>query len=123
MPLIQIAPPVLQPAVVRIDRRIGAVEGAELSVIRGIGCLLSLFSDRTEWVFEVTPEAFRSQGNSIDELLKCFHDAGYKLFIISNDYSNDDYVSPPKGYQLTELKGLPDRQVDIVASKQITVPA
>jgi len=95
------------------------VEGAELSVIRGIARLLPSFSDRTEWVLEVNPQALRSQGSCADELLKCFRDAGYKLYVISNDYSNDDYVSPPKTYRLTELNGLPERQVDIVASKQI----
>jgi FkbM family methyltransferase len=95
------------------------VEGAELSVIRGIDCLLPRFSDQTEWVFEVTPDALKRQGSSVNELLKFFRDAGYRLYVISNDYSNHDYVSPPRTYQLTELNGLPEKLVDIVASKQI----
>jgi hypothetical protein len=95
------------------------VEGAELSVIRGIGTLLPSFSERTEWVFEVTPAALSVQGNSVNELLKYFHDAGYRLYVIPNDYSSHDYVSLPKTYRLGELNGLPQEQVDIVASKQI----
>lgn len=95
------------------------VEGAEMSVIRGIRDLFPLFSDRAEWVFEVTPKFLAMQGNVVSELLDCFMRAGYKLYQISNSYEDDDYFKSATTCELSELRDIPTKQVDLVASKTL----
>ena len=93
------------------------VEGAEMSVVRGIRDVFPHFSERTEWVFEVTPRALEAQGDKVRELLDCFTQAGFNLYQISNTYADDEYLKLRRGFELTELQGIPTAQVDLVASK------
>ncbi|MDH5536773.1 MAG: FkbM family methyltransferase [Betaproteobacteria bacterium] len=114
-------------AIVGKDRLLDArlikmdVEGAEASVIKGIRSFLPQLADRTEWIFEVSPRAIRSQGSSPDELLDSFRISGYKLYQIKNDYSDSDYLSSRIRYELTEFRGAPDERVDLVASKMLSL--
>ena len=72
----------LRSRIIKID-----VEGAELSELMESPHLLHQFSDKTEWVFKVTPQAIEEQGRAVTEMLDVFRAAGYKLYCIANDYS------------------------------------
>jgi FkbM family methyltransferase len=98
----------LKARLIKID-----VEGAEPSVIRGVGDLLEKFGNETEWVIEVTP----GSGNDTDGILERFRNAGYKLYELTNDYRVGAYIFPNTNVTLRELKEV-KTQVDVLASKR-----
>lgn len=103
----------LRARLIKID-----VEGAESSVIRGIGALLGQFSDETEWVMEVAPQ--RGDGSETAELLASFKQAGYTLLELPNDYRVGAYIAPCSTFALREFD--PTRgQVDVLATKNRTL--
>lgn len=97
------------------------VEGAEALVIRGILDLLGSFSERTEWIFEVTFCAAIDEGSSVANLLDGFRDAGYNLYRILSDSSVlDSYLAGECTYVLAELSDFyKNDAIDVVASKAI----
>lgn len=111
------------PAIIGVENLLGArlikidVEGAELSVVRGIGQLLDKFGDETEWVIEVWPEGGKGKDKDTTELLASFRKAGYKLFELPNDYRVGAYISPNAKFRLRELEEIRG-QADVVASKR-----
>lgn len=98
----------LKARLIKID-----VEGAEPSVIRGVGDLLEKFGSETEWVIEVTP----GSGSDTDGILERFRNAGYKLYELTNDYRVGAYIFPNTNVTLRELKDVTS-QVDVLASKR-----
>ena len=97
------------------------VEGAEASVIRGILDLLGFFSERTEWIFEVTFSAATDEGFSAAHLLDAFRNAGYNLYrILSESSVLDSYLAGESNYVLAELSDVyKSEAIDVVASKTI----
>jgi hypothetical protein len=97
------------------------VEGAEASVIRGILDLLGSFSERTEWIFEVTFSAATGKGSLLAQLLEGFRNAGYNLYrIMSRSSVLDSYLAGESGYILAELSDVYRTEaIDVVASKTI----
>jgi FkbM family methyltransferase len=76
--------------VVKID-----VEGAELSVVAGMGPIIAAGRPDLEFVIEVNPAALARQGASPEGLLKPFFEAGYHPYEIDNDYSPLSYMPMP----------------------------
>lgn len=105
----------LRARLIKID-----VEGAEGSVIGGLTDLLPRFCDSTEWVFELNPDALVDQGMDTASILNCFRGAGYKLFRIENDYSDETYFPPATTFHLDEINAdaPPRTQIDIIATKR-----
>lgn len=91
------------------------IEGAEYSLISGIAHLLPRFSAKTEWLIEFSPEAISEQGQSADALLAMFRSAGYDLYRIRNDYSDESYFSVRIPRYLERLGSTPAKTVDILA--------
>jgi FkbM family methyltransferase len=110
LPAIIGAENLLRARLIKID-----VEGAELSVLRGIGQLLGKFGDDTEWVVEAWADG--GQGSDTAELLASFRKAGYKLFELPNDYRVGAYIGPSANFTLRELEEITG-QADVVASKR-----
>jgi FkbM family methyltransferase len=103
-------PKLLSARLVKID-----VEGAEYSLISSIAHLLPRFSAATEWLIEVSPEALSEQGQSADALLTIFRSAGYELYRIRNDYSDESYFDPK--IHMGRLSGAPTGTIDILARR------
>ena len=112
LPAIIGAENLLKARMIKID-----VEGAEPSVIRGIGALLKEFGDETEWVIEISPGWSDQTGDETAELLASFREAGYKLYQLANDYRVGNYILPKAACPLRELENL-NAQVDVVATKR-----
>ena len=95
------------------------VEGAEAQLFDGIQPFLSSFSDETEWIFELTPEALAEQGRSAAEIIRMFAGSGYRLYRIENVYRMEGYVRPPNAVleQITDMPG-PGLTVDVVATRK-----
>jgi FkbM family methyltransferase len=91
------------------------VEGAEYSLISSIAHLLPRFSAATEWLVEISPEAISEQGRSADALLAMFRSAGYELYRIRNDYSDQSYFDARIPPYLDRLTSAPTKTVDILA--------
>jgi len=93
------------------------IEGAEYSLISSIAHLLPRFSAATEWLIEISPQAISDQGQSADALLGMFRSAGYELYIIRNDYSDESYFTAKIPPYLERLTSAPTGTVDILARR------
>ena len=93
------------------------IEGAEYSLISGIAHLLPRFSAATEWLIEISPEAMSEQGQSAEALLGMFRSAGYELYRIRNDYSDESYFNPRNPVYLERITSAPTETVDILARR------
>jgi FkbM family methyltransferase len=95
------------------------VEGAEGDVFDGIRDLLPTFGDRTEWIFELTPDALETQGRGAGDILRLFATSGYRLYAIENGYRMEHYVRAPAP-ALEEITRVPDTRmtVDVIATKR-----
>ncbi len=104
--------------VIKVD-----VEGAEAHVFDGIRRLLPTFSDQTEWIFELMPDALEAQGRSAHEIVRLFTSNGYRLYSIENGYRMEHYVRPPAP-ALEEISELPDTRltIDVIATKRELAP-
>ena len=94
------------------------VEGAEMSVIQGVAQLLPKFSNMTEWIIEISPQAIEEAGKSAGELLSIFKNAGYHLYCISNNYSDEFYLRSFTPAPLVKIEGIPVQTVDVIATKR-----
>ena len=93
------------------------IEGAEYALLAGIVNLLPRFTPKTEWLLEMSPEAMREQGQSVDAFLDMFRSAGYELYQIRNDYSDESYFGGDSRVYLEKLTESPKKTVDILARK------
>jgi FkbM family methyltransferase len=94
------------------------VEGAEADVFDGLRNVLPTFGHRTEWIFELAPDALTAQGRSAAEIMTLFRTNGYRLYVVENSYRMEHYVRLPRP-TLTEVTSLPDTRLtlDVIASK------
>ncbi|MFJ2743604.1 FkbM family methyltransferase [Streptomyces sp. NPDC087440] len=74
--------------VIKID-----VEGAEGSVIRGLGPVLGQLRQDVEIAVEVTPERMVKLGDSLEELLETMREHGFHTYRLPSDYKSESY--PP----------------------------
>ncbi|SCK12776.1 FkbM family methyltransferase [Streptomyces sp. WMMB 322] len=74
--------------VIKID-----VEGAEGAAVRGLKPAFARLREDAEVVVEVTPERMRALGDSAEELLTSFTEAGFHAYRLVNDYDPGSYPS------------------------------
>jgi FkbM family methyltransferase len=98
--------------VVKID-----VEGAESSVVAGMGSIITAARPDLEIIIEVNPAALASQGTKPERLLKLFFDAGYHAYTLENDYSALSYVPIPPAKRPRRLRSSINHVTDIVLSR------
>jgi FkbM family methyltransferase len=101
-----------QARLVKID-----VEGAEMSVVAGMGPFISAGRPDLEFVVEVNPAALARQATGPDELLKPFIDAGYHPYEVENDYCPKSYIPIPPRKRPRRIRSSIDRTMDIVLSR------
>jgi FkbM family methyltransferase len=106
----------LNARIIKVD-----VEGAEISVIQGIVHLLKTFSEKTEWVIEITPNGTKEKAIEILQLINDFRNADYHLYELGNDYNVSSYLPYPKDYTLKSLQNL-EKPLDLLASRKIRDP-
>jgi FkbM family methyltransferase len=93
------------------------VEGAELSVLTPLFPSLGKFSERTEWLLELSP-GFSAGGQSdVTRIFDTFRAAGYRAYRIPNEYKYRFQISPPPCV-LTELAEAPTSLCDVVMSRR-----
>ena len=98
--------------VVKID-----VEGAELSVVAGMGPIITNGRPDLEVVIEVNPVALARQGTSPERLVQPFLDAGYHAYEIENDYSPLSYIPVPTAKRPRRIRSAIRQTVDVVLSR------
>lgn len=99
--------------IIKID-----VEGAELSVARGMAELFPRLRPDCEIILEVGPHRLVAQGATVATLLAIFTDAGYFAYSIPNDYSCKDYLPPVKAEPPTRLREPVTDQCDLIFSRR-----
>jgi FkbM family methyltransferase len=70
------------------------VEGAEWSVVRGIDRLLARARPDLEFVVEVIPRSLALQDKRAEDVLDVFLDAGYRMYLIENNYRLRPHFDP-----------------------------
>lgn len=113
LPLAALVPEaVIQTArLIKID-----VEGAEWPVVRGFADLLPNLSPRTELLIEVSAEALRDHGTTVEAFIALFRAAGFAPFVIGNRYNVDMYLDPVPA-RIEPLEGTAFDQLDILFRK------
>jgi FkbM family methyltransferase len=99
--------------VVKID-----VEGAESSVVAGMGPIITAGRPDLEIMIEVNPAVLASQGTKPERLLRLFFDAGYHAYMLENDYSAFSYLPIPPAKRPRRLRSSINQVTDIVMSRQ-----
>lgn len=114
-PLDQIIPidDLLRARIIKID-----VEGAEISVIRGIEPILSQFSCETEFVIELTTAAIIEAGETVSGIVDIFKRNGFRPYQLVNDYSARPYLHRLPPVPPSVLKEINTDQVDVIFSKR-----
>lgn len=70
------------------------IEGAERLAIDGVAPFLKNFSERCEWLIELSPEFSPNGQADISWIFDQFSSAGYKAFRIENNYERVDDITP-----------------------------
>jgi FkbM family methyltransferase len=68
------------------------VEGAELSVVRGMQRLLDSSNEDLELVIEINPSHLQEQGCHPNEIISVLRKRGFFPYVLANDYSADYYL-------------------------------
>jgi FkbM family methyltransferase len=63
------------------------IEGAERMAIEGVAAFLGQFSEKSEWLIELSPEFSPNGQDDIDWIFDQFLSVGYRAFLIENRYS------------------------------------
>lgn len=98
--------------VVKID-----VEGAEYDVVAGLADSLGRFPETCEFVVEVGPERADAPAD-VDALIATFQAAGYRPYYLPNFYDLHSYMLEPVATALEKVSARPNREIDIVFSRQ-----
>lgn len=94
------------------------VEGAEWSVVAGMGPLLSSARTDLEIVVEVQPGPLAQQGKQPEDLLRIFLEAGFHAYRLENDYSPLSYLPPPTEKRPERIRTPIQCQTDVAFSRQ-----
>ena len=94
------------------------VEGAEWSVVAGMGPLLCSGRHDLEIIVEVTPELLAQQGKRAEDLVRVFRDSGFQAYRLENDYSPQSYLPPLVEWKPERIRTPIQCQADVVFSRQ-----
>jgi FkbM family methyltransferase len=109
---------ILKPEELRCTRLVKIdVEGAEWSVVAGMGSLIKEGRPDVEIIMEVNPELLARLGRTPDDLLRPFLDAGYHAYRLDNDYSPQSYIPLPREKRPQRIWPPIQETVDLVLSR------
>jgi FkbM family methyltransferase len=113
LPVLMPIDDLLRARLVKID-----IEGAERHAIEGIVGLLPRFSDQTEWLVELSP-AFSPSGQAdVDWIFKTFVSAGYRAYVVANEYSDAFIFSDATSTNPSRISAAPESALsDVLFSK------
>lgn len=94
------------------------VEGAEWSVVAGMGSLIKGGRPDLEIIIEVNPKLLARQGKTPDDLLRPFLDAGYHAYRLENDYSPQSYIPLRREKRPQRIRPPIQETVDLVLSRR-----
>jgi FkbM family methyltransferase len=104
----------LRARVVKID-----IEGAERMAVEGIVAHLPQFSVETEWLIELSPEFCPGGQADVERIFSVFIAAGYRAFLVKNDYSIEFLYGEQSDSSLVCLHAAPsDRLNDVLFSRR-----
>ncbi len=75
------------------------VEGAEWQVLQGLREVFPTLSQKTQIIIEVDSRSLKDQGIKVSELFDLIRFAGFRPFIIPNEYNEQFYIKPPRGLE------------------------
>jgi FkbM family methyltransferase len=90
------------------------VEGAEWSVLQGFKDLIPQLSARTEVLIEVSADALRGAGSSVEQLVTLFQVAGFTPFLVPNPYDTPEYYLNKNAVPIEPLTSLEFDLADIL---------
>jgi FkbM family methyltransferase len=98
--------------IIKID-----VEGAEASVLSGMGSIVISGRPDLEIIVEVNPAALARQGTNPECLLTPLLDGGYHPYEIENDYSPLSYIPVPAAKRPRRIRSVIQQTTDVVLSR------
>ena len=99
--------------VVKID-----VEGSEALVATGMASLLGEARQDLEVVMEIAPRMLEKRGKQPDEIIGLFRSAGFHVYRLENEYSDDTYLRPAgERHRPVRVTGPISEQTDVVFSR------
>jgi FkbM family methyltransferase len=94
------------------------IEGAERYAVEGLIDLLPKFSNRTEWLIEVSPALSPNGRNDIEWIFETFLRAGYATYAVRNDYSDAFFYGKAVANKPVRINSAPkSNQSDVVFSR------
>lgn len=93
------------------------VEGAEVAVVAGMKSLLTHGRKDCEFLVEIHPEMLARLNQTPAAVLRPFHDAGFRAYVLENDYDATAYLRPAPPRPLTRLHGEITADVNVVFSR------
>ena len=94
------------------------VEGAEWSVVGGMGEMLSSCRSDLEIMVEVNPEFLAQQEKQPKDILSVFGNAGFHVYSLENDYSAQSYLTPQTEKRPVRIRNPIECGLDLVFSRQ-----
>jgi FkbM family methyltransferase len=94
------------------------VEGAECSVVSGMGSLIEKGRTDAEIIIEIAPELLKSQGKTPDDVLRPFLDAGYHAYQLDNDYTPQGFIPLPREKRPYRISAPIRATTDVVLSRE-----
>jgi FkbM family methyltransferase len=94
------------------------IEGAERYAIEGLLELLPKFSDKTEWVIELSARFSPNGQDDVDWIFETFLRAGYAAYLVVNEYSDAFVYGTESLNALVPIASSPQsKSSDVVFSK------
>jgi FkbM family methyltransferase len=94
------------------------VEGAEWSVVAGLGELWECAREDLEVVVEVHPEQLAHSGKQVEDVIDLFAERGFRPYRLHVDYSPSPYLSREAPTRATRVHGRVDYEAHLVFSRR-----
>jgi methyltransferase FkbM-like protein len=99
--------------IIKID-----VEGAELSVLRGLAPILGRLRSDLEILMELSPALMPESEYALEEIFSTMQEKGFSAFVLENDYSAARYLGDARAERPVALASARvDSQADVLFSR------
>lgn len=94
------------------------VEGAEAGVVHGFKSMINMDRPDREYLIEVHPAMLEKLGNTVENVLEPFYEAGYKVYTVGNDYEPINYLRRGEPQRPQRLEAELDRDTNLILSRE-----